>query len=150
MMSEPFRHHVEVAAPPEKVFPYLIQSDLMLLWMGDHAVLEPWPGGQFAVDINGVPVRGRYLVVEPPRRLVLTWGHAGSGTFPPGSTTVEMTLTPTVTGTLLTVEHRDLPTEQAPQHALGWPHFVNRLAMAATGQDPGPDPFAANGIGQPP
>jgi len=141
-MSEPIRFQVRVAAPPEKVFPYLTRSELMLVWMGDHAVLEPRPGGQFTVDINGVPVRGRYLVVDPPRRIVLTWGHAGSDVFPPGSTTVEITLTPTEGGTLLSVEHRDLPAKQARQHAIGWPHFLNRLASAATGRDPGPDPFA--------
>jgi uncharacterized protein YndB with AHSA1/START domain len=110
--------------------------------MGDHAVLEPEPGGQFTVDINGVPVRGRYLVVDAPHRLVLTWGHAGSDTVPPGSTTVEITLTPSEDGTLLSVEHRDLPAEQAPQHAIGWPHFLDRLAKAAGGRNPGPDPFA--------
>src|SRR5437773_10790536 len=141
-MSEPIRFQVRVAAPPEKVFPYLTRSELMLVWMGDHAVLEPRPGGQFTVDINGVPVRGRYLVVDPPRRIVLTWGHAGSDVFPPGSTTVEITLTPTEGGTLLSVEHRDLPAKQARQQAIGWPHFLNRLASAATGRYPGPAPFA--------
>jgi uncharacterized protein YndB with AHSA1/START domain len=110
--------------------------------MGDHAVLEPEPGGQFTVDINGVPVRGRYLVVDPPHRLVLTWGHAGSDAFPPGSTTVEITLTPSEDGTLLSVEHRDLPAEQAPRHAIGWPHFLDRLVTVAAGRNPGPDPFA--------
>ena len=142
MSTEPFIHQLEVEAPPEKVFPYLTRSDLLLMWMGDHAVLEPWPGGEFTVDINGVPVRGRFLVVDPPRRLVLTWGHAGSALLPPGSTTVEVTLTPTATGTLLTLEHRRLPAEQAPQHAIGWPHFLSRLSRAAIGLDPGLDPFA--------
>ena len=141
-MSEPFRHQIQIAAPPENVFPYLTNAELMLIWMGDHAVLEPQPGGQFTVDINGVPVRGRYLVVDPPHRLVLTWGHAGSDTLPPGSTTVEITLMPSEDGTLLSVEHRDLPAEQAPQHAIGWPHFLDWLAKAAGGRNPGPDPFA--------
>jgi uncharacterized protein YndB with AHSA1/START domain len=143
MSGESFRHELEVAAPPEKVFPYLIESELLVVWMGDHAVLEPRPGGQFTVDINGVPVRGRFVVVDPPRRLVLTWGHAGSSVSPPGSTTVEITLTPTATGTRLSLEHRDLPTEEAAQHAIGWPHFLGRLARAAAGHDPGPDPFAS-------
>jgi uncharacterized protein YndB with AHSA1/START domain len=142
MSGEPFRHQLELAAPPEKVFPYLTRSDLLLVWMGDHAVLEPWPGGEFTVDINGVPVRGRFVVVDPPRRLVLTWGHAGSEVLPPGSSTVEITLDPTATGTLLTLEHRDLPPEEAPQHAIGWPHFLGRLSQATAGLHPGPDPFA--------
>jgi len=142
MSGGTFRHQIEVAASPATVFPYLTQAELMTVWMGDHAVLDPQPGGEFTVDINGVPVRGRFVTVEPPYHLVVTWGHAGSAMFPPGSTTVEITLTATSGGTRLTLEHRDLPPEQSPQHATGWPHFLDRLNAAATGQDPGPDPYA--------
>ncbi|MDH3426554.1 MAG: SRPBCC domain-containing protein [Acidimicrobiia bacterium] len=56
--------------------------------------------------------------------------------------TVEITLEPTGDGTRLHVEHRDLPPQEAEMHAIGWPHFLARLAIAATGQHPGPDPFA--------
>ena len=36
---------------------------------------DPVEGGTFAVDVCGVAVRGRYLTVEPPHRLVFSWGH---------------------------------------------------------------------------
>jgi uncharacterized protein YndB with AHSA1/START domain len=137
-----FRHQVDIAATPETVFPFLTQAELMTVWMGDHATLNPVPGGEFTVDINGVPVRGRFLRVEPPHRLVVTWGHAGSAALPPGSTTVEITLTPTDTGTRLTLVHRDLPANRELEHATGWPHFISRLQVAGAGGDPGPDPYA--------
>ena len=35
----------------------------MIRWMGQHATLAPVPGGVFEIDINGVPVRGRYLEI---------------------------------------------------------------------------------------
>ena len=73
---------------------------------------------------------------------MISWGHAGSDRLPPGSGTVEITLTAIREGTRVTVEHRDLPPEEAVQHAVGWPHFLGRLAAAATGLDPGLDPFA--------
>jgi uncharacterized protein YndB with AHSA1/START domain len=111
-------------------------------WMGDYAVLDATPGGEFTLDINGVPVRGRYVEVDPPHRLVISWGHAGSTLLPPGASTVEITLTPIAGGTRVSVEHRDLPAEEAAKHAVGWPHFLVRLAIAGGG-DPGPDPFAA-------
>jgi uncharacterized protein YndB with AHSA1/START domain len=110
--------------------------------MGDYAVLDAVPGGLFHLDINGVPVRGRYHELDPPHRLLISWGHAGSDRLSPGSSTVEITLTPTPDGTRVTVEHRDLPPEQAAQHAVGWAHFLARLTVAATGHNPGPDPFA--------
>lgn len=111
-------------------------------WMGDYAVLDAVPGGVFHLDINGVPVRGSYLELDPPRRLVISWGHAGSSRLPPGVSTVEVILTAIPQGTRVSLEHRGLPPEEAAMHAVGWPHFLARLAAIAAGHDPGPDPFA--------
>lgn len=46
----------------------------MVSWMGERADLQPTAGGAFAVDVNGVPFRGHYLEVDPPRRVVISWG----------------------------------------------------------------------------
>jgi uncharacterized protein YndB with AHSA1/START domain len=89
-----------------------------------------------------VPVRGRYLEVDPPHRLLISWGHAGSERLPPGASTLEVRLTPAGTGTEVRIIHRDLPEPEASGHARGWPHFLARLELAAAGGDPGPDPFA--------
>jgi uncharacterized protein YndB with AHSA1/START domain len=145
--APPYRTSVHITAPPEAVYPYLTQAEAIVAWMGDYAVLDAVPGGVFHLDINGVPVRGHYLELDPPHRLLVSWGHAGSDRLPPGSSTVEITLTPIRDGTRVTVEHRDLPPENAAQHAAGWPHFLTRLSVAAHGDDPGPDPFAATGDG---
>jgi len=38
--------------------------------------------------------------------------------------------------------HRDLPVGEGAGHEEGWNHFLPRLAIAAAGGDPGPDPVA--------
>ena len=141
----PYRTFIDIAAPPDQVYPYLTRPDAIVTWMGDYAVLDAVPGGVFHLDINGVPVRGRYLELDPPHRLLISWGHAGSEVLPPGASTVEITLAAIPGGTRVTVEHRDLPPGEAAQHAIGWPRFLARLALAGTGRDPGPDPFAVVG-----
>ncbi len=144
-MAEPFTKVVEISAPVEDVFRHLTDPAAIVRWIGQHAVLEAHAGGRFELDINGVPVRGRYVEVDAPRRVVVTWGMAGSDVLPPGSTEVEFTLAAGGEhglGTRLTLVHRNLPDEQVPQHAIGWDHFTARLAVAATGADPGPDPWA--------
>lgn len=138
-----YRTSVEIAAPPETVYPYFTRPEAIVTWMGDYAVLDAVPGGLFHLDINGVPVRGRYLELDPPHRLLISWGHAGSAHLPPGASTLEITLTRIPKGTRVTVEHRDLPPAEADQHAIGWAHFLARLTDAAIGKDPGPDPFAS-------
>jgi uncharacterized protein YndB with AHSA1/START domain len=142
LAAERYVASVHIAARPEQVFEYFTRAEAIVRWMGDYAVLDPRPDGEFTLDINGVPVRGRYLEVEAPARLVISWGHAGSEQLPPGSSTVEVTLTPDEKGTLVRVEHRDLPELEAAQHALGWQHFLDRLVVAGAGGDPGRDPWA--------
>jgi uncharacterized protein YndB with AHSA1/START domain len=141
--GESYTASVHVDADPERVFDYFTKPEAILRWMGDYAVLDPVPGGQFTLDINGVPVRGTYLAVDQPHRLLLSWGHAGSDRLPPGASTLEVTLTPRDLGTTVTVTHAGLPAPEAPQHRLGWVHFLERLITAAGGGDPGPDPWAA-------
>ena len=92
------------------------------------AELDATPGGTFSVDIDGNPIRGEYLVVDPHRRVVVTWGLLGSDILPVGSTQVEFVLTPTDAGTRLDLTHSDLPVDQVPPHAEGWPHFLGILA----------------------
>ena len=130
-MTDSFACSIEVPAPPETVFDYFVDPALMVTWIGDHAVLDATPGGEFTLDIEGVPVRGRFLEVVSPERVVVSWGHAGSETIPPGSTRVEFKLAPTDDGgTLVEIEHRDLPTEHLPAHRAGWPMFADRLRLA--------------------
>ena len=136
-----FETTVDLNAPVREVFRHLTYPAAMIRWMGQHATLEPVPGGAFEVDINGVPVRGRYLEIDAPRRVVVSWGVAGSTGLPPGATRVEFTLTPTEAGTRLRLVHRNLPPDQAAMHGTGWRHFLDRLGQAATGEDPGPDPW---------
>jgi uncharacterized protein YndB with AHSA1/START domain len=84
-------------------------------------------------------VRGRFLELEPPRRVVFSWGYADSDILPPGASTVEVRLIDHDGGTLVELEHRDLPAPEDVKHAAGWEHYLARLATSAAGADPGPD-----------
>lgn len=142
MASEPFAASVWIDAPRDAVFRYFVEPEAMVRWMGDYAVLDARPGGEFTVDINGRPVRGSYLEVDPPGRLVIAWGFAGSDELPPGASTVAVTLSAEGAGTRVDLTHHGLPEPQRRQHALGWNHFLSRLTVAARGDDPGRDPWA--------
>ncbi|HEX9410396.1 MAG TPA: SRPBCC domain-containing protein [Actinomycetota bacterium] len=136
-----------IEAAPEIVFSFLVEPERYRRWMGVAAKLDPRPGGAFLVRVNEVAVAsGEYLVVDPPHRLVMTWGWEGSEDVPPGPSTVEWTLQPDGEATILRLRHTGLPNEeQRTQHAHGWTHFVGRLAVAGAGGDPGPDPMASAG-----
>lgn len=130
---------IEIDAPPATVFDYLTTEAGMTAWMGQHAELDPQPGGLFAVDIAGHPIRGWYLHVERPARVVVSWGIAGSAEAPAGASTVEFRLTAVDGGTRVDLTHSGLPDTELAGHADGWEHFLPRLRTATAGGDPGPD-----------
>lgn len=132
---------IEIDAPPEVVFAHLVTPDRMVCWMGEHADLDPTPGGVFAVDVQGALIRGRFVEVEAPKRVVVTWGMEGASDLPPGSSRVEFTLTPTAAGTRLDLVHQGLPETRSETHAAGWSNYMGRLRLAAAGADPGRDRF---------
>lgn len=141
MEGEPVAASVFVAAPPDRVYEYFTKPAAIVRWMGDNAVLEPEPNGRFAIDIRGTPVRGHYLELDPPHRLLISWGYAGSDGLPPDASTVEVRLIAERDGTRVELEHRDLPLEETSGHVSGWTHYLARLNVALlkghAGHDPG-------------
>ncbi|TMD70292.1 MAG: hypothetical protein E6I81_14425 [Chloroflexi bacterium] len=119
-----------INAQPATVFAYLTDPARFVEWMGIGAELDPRPGGIFRLDVDGVHhAAGRFVAVEPPHRVVFTWGWEGSPEVAPGSTTVEITLVPDGEGTLLRLRHTDLPTEeQRASHRGGWVQYTRKLA----------------------
>jgi uncharacterized protein YndB with AHSA1/START domain len=135
---------LRIEARPETVFEFLTDPALLLRWKGVEADLDPRPGGVYRVVVNPrSTVRGEYVEVVPHSRVVFTWGfEEPDATVPPGASTVEVTLTPDGDATILRLVHRDLPEPSRGQHDKGWEHFLDRLRIAAAGDDPGPDPWA--------
>ncbi len=133
-----------IAATPEVVFAFFVDPDKMVRWMGIRADLDARPGGRYAVDINdAVRARGEYLEVVPPSRVVLSFGWEDDPAVLPGSTTLEVTLTPDGAGTRVRLVHRGLPTSDSREmHGHGWAHYLGRLSTAGAGGDPGADPNA--------
>lgn len=134
---------VHIAASPETIFPFFTDPEKMARWKGRSVRAEARPGGEYRLEVNeGAIAVGEYVEIDPPRRVVFTWGWEGSPLVPPGSSTVEITLTPEGDGTLVTLQHRDLPESEIAPHGEGWDHFLPRLVDVAQGKGPGPDPWA--------
>jgi len=140
--QEVVEREMHIAARPELVFSFFTEPEKLVRWLGIRATLDAQPGGVCHIHINEREmVGGQYLEVVPYSRVVFTWGWEGSP-LPLGSTTVEITLQPEAGGTRLCLRHHGIPVEQRAFQAAGWDHAFARLAIAATGGDPGPDPWA--------
>ncbi len=145
-----YERELQIDAAPETVWEFLVDPEKVARWKGLPATtFEPRPGGAFRIEIiPGNVASGVFVELDRPRRLVYTWGWEpgpdGPNPVPPGSSTVVIELVAENGGTKLVFTHRDLPSgEAAASHAVGWDHYLGRLAVAATGNDPGVDPWLA-------
>jgi uncharacterized protein YndB with AHSA1/START domain len=135
--EEPLVSSVWIEATPGQVFPFFTDPSRLTQWLGHAADVDPVPGGRFAVDINHRLVRGRYLEIEPPHRVVFTWGDAGSAALPPGSSRVEVDLEAAGQRTKVTLLHHGLTGEVRADHARGWPVVLKQLSSVSGLARPG-------------
>jgi uncharacterized protein YndB with AHSA1/START domain len=142
-MSELVRE-VVIDASPSTIFPFLTESDQLVLWMGTEAEIEARPGGIHRVLAQGIhPAVGEYVEVIPNQKVVYTFGwDEPNHPIPAGSTEVEILLLPEGEKTRVRLTHRGLPEDAVADHTNGWDFYLNRLSIVASGGDAGPDTSA--------
>lgn len=136
------QREIHIDASPETVFEFFTDPVKAVRWMGIAATLDPRPGGIYRVEIGPYVALGEFVEIDPPNRISWTWGWENDAmSVAPGGSTIEIALEPHDGGTRLRFVHSGLPTpESAEAHGHGWDDYIPRLAIAAAGGDPGPDP----------
>ncbi len=125
---------IEIAVPPQKVFDALVDPAQLAEWWGSADTyrtsnwqLDVRPGGEWSCQAEGATgtissVSGKYLVVDPPRRLSYTWNPS----WAPGEhSQVHYTLEPVASGTRVLFRHEGFTS--APSrvaHTEGWKRVV--------------------------
>ena len=122
-------YEVTIAAPASAVWELLTTAEGLVRWVGPEATAEPVPGGALRwVHPNGATVVGRFVELDPDRRLVFTYGwEDGRLGVAPESTTVEIVLLEREGATTLRLEHRGLPPTVVEDHKRGWAYFLEEL-----------------------
>jgi uncharacterized protein YndB with AHSA1/START domain len=135
-------HELVLDAPPDIVFDHFVDPGLLVRWIGISADVVAEPGGRFSFEVMpGQFCEGRFLEIDRPRRLVVTWGWTEPTMgLAPGSSRVEVTLDAQGPGTRLRLVHHDLPDDLPLLHDDGWTAFLARLAAVVSGRPAGDYP----------
>ena len=125
-----------IAAGPAAVFEFFRDPALMALWIGRGRVVEARPGGQLRIEISaGNIARGRYTVLDPPRRIAFSWGweaqNFSQAELPPEGSLVEIELEPRDGGTLVRLRHSGLPDGMLDMHRERWGRYLEQLRSGA-------------------
>jgi len=118
----------EFAYPPEKVWRALTEGALISQWLMEND-FQPVVGRRFEFRSTPMPqwngvIGCEVLVTEPHERLVYSWGALGL------ESVVAWTLTPTVGGTLVRMEHSGFGADQDAAYkgaTYGWQKFIGGL-----------------------
>lgn len=126
---------VTVLAPRETVFQYLTETPRWAAWWGAGSTIDARPGGRMHIRYpDGTEAAGDVVEVDPPSRIVFTYGYVKGTPIPPGASRVTIRLETEPGGTRVNLTH-DLPDETlVEEHTQGWRYqlslFSNLLADA--------------------
>ena len=133
-----------IPAPPERLFAYWTEPDLLVKWFGPEGFdvpshdLDIRPGGRWRTTMRTPDgklrtVSGVYNTIEPPRRLVFTWGWDDDHGVRGHETEVTVTFEPTPGGTRLKLVQQVFQTnEMRDLHNGGWASSFNKLQRLAS------------------
>jgi uncharacterized protein YndB with AHSA1/START domain len=144
-MAESVSASVVINAERATVWRFMSDQARFLAWMTfvpgmpapAGSAFEPRVGGTLRVIFpNGGAAKGSVVEIEPPRKLVFTWGYepdVGKTGLRPGSCRVEVVLSETEGGTLVTLTHSGpMSPEIAKGHEAGWAHYLSQLAVQSS------------------
>lgn len=129
----------EFAVSPERLFEVLSKRAEVIRWWGhdgwtfldeqiDFSTTGPWFADMLSEEGNRYKISGQVTRVSPPALIAFTWAwHDPEDRRGPESH-VTFTISASPKGSKLTVDHRDLATDEiAAQHAKGWAGPLGRL-----------------------
>jgi uncharacterized protein YndB with AHSA1/START domain len=121
---------IEIVARPETVFSFLSDPERFRKWVGAESEIVPGRGGSVTVvGPGGPPARGEILEWIENQRVAFSWSHGGA---PDQDSRVTIDLVPVPGGTLVTLSHAGIPSEEARRgHEAGWTFFFASLSARA-------------------
>lgn len=124
---------IEIAARPETVFSFLSDPERFRRWMGAESEIAPGLGGMVTVGgPGGPPARGRILEWVPDKRVAFSWSHDGAAEL---ESRVTIELAPSSRGTLVTLTHAGLPSQDARnEHETGWRFLLAALSAQSSAE----------------
>lgn len=112
---------VVIQAAPQTVFSFFTDNARWASWWGTGSTIDPTSGGRVYIrHANGIESSGEVVEVEPPRRIVFTYGFNSGNPIPPGSSRVTISLEPQGAATRLDLRHEFSEAGTRDEHVQGW------------------------------
>ena len=122
-----------LGAPPAAVWAAISTTDGVTKWLVQEADMADAVGGSVRLVFgDDAEVGGEITERVAEQSLAHGWDYG-----PEARSDVAWSLTETDGGTTLALVHRGLPLDQAKGYLPGWHAYLDRLAAALSGEEPG-------------
>jgi uncharacterized protein YndB with AHSA1/START domain len=129
-MSE-LKRTVWIQARRETVFAFFTDSARWAAWWGAGSAIDARVGGAMVIRYpNGVEVAGEVQAVEPPGRMVFTYGYRSGQPIGVGESLVTLELTEEAGGTRVHLRHEFAEASVRDAHVQGWRFQLSLFANA--------------------
>jgi uncharacterized protein YndB with AHSA1/START domain len=112
---------IVIHATPQTVFRFFTDTKRWAAWWGQGSSIDPREGGAVRICYpGGTEVEGTVLGVDPPTRLIFTYGYVRGTPIPVGSSRVTIHLEEHDSGTRLNLRHEFADAAVRDEHVQGW------------------------------
>lgn len=123
---------VLIRADRDLVFRFFTDSERFARWWGEGSRIDPQVGGEVRICYpGGVVALGSVLALEPPQRIVFSYGYERGEPIGPGSSRVEITLREVAEGTSVHLQHDFADANVRDHHRDGWRYHLSVFAHVA-------------------
>jgi uncharacterized protein YndB with AHSA1/START domain len=128
--------NITIQAAPATVFRFFQDSERFARWWGAGSTIDPRPGGRIYIrHPTGIETVGEIVEIDPPHRIVFTYGFASGNPIPPGASLVTITLAPATGGTHLQLRHDFAEAAVRDEHVQGWRFQLSLFANVVSDEN---------------
>ncbi len=135
-MTTDLIHNLErkilICAKRSTVFRYFTDSERFADWWGEGSTIEGRSGGSMTIRFpNGILASGKILEIDPPERIVFSYGFDSGKPIPPEGSRVTITLEELSDGTQVTLRHEFSDATARDEFIQGWRYQLALFANVA-------------------
>jgi uncharacterized protein YndB with AHSA1/START domain len=122
-----------IGASPDTVFSFFTDSARWASWWGAGSTIDPQLGGSVRiVHPGGAEVIGEILDLQPPERIVFTYGYISGTPIPPGASRVTIRVSSHAEGAQLHLTHEFADDARRQEFVQGWRFQLALFANAVS------------------
>lgn len=130
-------HHLDrsilIHAPQATVFSFLTDSERWAKWWGAGSTIDPKVGGKVYIrHPGGVESGGKILDIEPPARVVFSYGFNSGSPIPLEASRVTMWFDDEAGSTRVRLHHEFSDAAARDEHVQGWRYQLSLFANVVT------------------